>query len=533
MPSEDRPPFRKNPRFRKSRPPGKRRGPPDASEAAGVRLQKVMSSAGVGSRRHCEELIEAGRVQIDGQTAKLGDRVEPGKQTVRVDGETLRLRSAPVYFLVNKPEGVVSTNYDQDGRTRVIDLVPHDDREHLFTVGRLDLSSEGLILVTNDGELANQLTHPRYGVEKTYLALVAGRPEPDVLQKLRHGVHLAEGVARCVSVYVKKELPQSTLLEIVLNEGKNREIRRILAKVGHKVLTLKRTAIGDVSMRGLKPGEFRPPTFAELKALREAMFKKRKPRQARPVEESELTAKPRDAEAGGDDEGATQHERPQHERPQHDRPQHDRPQRGGRFQRDGGRDEGRGGGKPFGKRPAGKPYGKPDGERPAYGKPAYGKPAGRPAFGKTPDGKFAKKGPRFGKPRPERTVLGGGDNEGRPPRGKRRFERGGARPAGRPRFGDQTQGDQNQGEQNQGRPPAGAQGRPPRGGRQFSERPPFPPKPRDKAREADEEFLGSHPKAAKGSGGRKEARKRRPTPLFPKRKKRGKPPEPGFGTVIE
>ena len=186
-----------------------------------------------------------------------GARVPEGAK-VTVDGEALRIQSRMVHYLVNKPNGVVCTNYDQSGRTRVIDLVPQDDREHLFPVGRLDLSSEGLIIVTNDGELANQLTHPKFGVEKTYLALIAGRPEPGVLQKLRQGVHLAEGVARCVSVYVKKEMPQSTLLEIVLNEGKNREIRRILAKVGHKVLTLKRTAIGDVTMRGLKPGEFRP-----------------------------------------------------------------------------------------------------------------------------------------------------------------------------------------------------------------------------------------------------------------------------------
>lgn len=468
MPSDQRPPHRKNPRFRKTRPAGRRGKRDEASEASGVRLQKIMASAGVGSRRHCEELIEAGRVQIDGQTAKLGDRIEPGKQTVRVDGETLRVERPPVYFLVNKPEGVVSTNYDQDGRTRVIDLVPHDDREHLFTVGRLDLSSEGLILVTNDGELANQLTHPRYGVEKTYMALVAGRPEPGVLQKLRQGVHLAEGVARCVSVYVKKELPQSTLLEIVLNEGKNREIRRILAKVGHKVLTLKRTAIGDVSMKGLKPGEFRVPTFGELRALREAMHKKRKPRQARPVEESELVAKPQAEPEAGNSEVRS------------DR----RPPRGD------DRRENRGG-KRF--------------EKPAYGKPAYGKPAqGEPAYGKSPDGKFAKKGPRFGKPRPERTVLGGGDSEGRPPRGKRRFER----PAG--------------GRQGQARSGARPDQGPPR--------PPFV----DKAREADEEFLGKHPTAAQGgTSGKKFNRKRRPTPMFPNRKKRGKPPEGGFGTVIE
>ncbi|MCE9605958.1 MAG: rRNA pseudouridine synthase [Planctomycetia bacterium] len=266
--------------------------------ADGIRLQKVMAAAGIGSRRHCEELIEAGRVQIDGSTAKIGAKIDPAKNVVRVDGEIVKASAEPVYYLVNKPEGVVSTNNDPSGRPRVIDLVPITDREHLFTVGRLDLSSEGLILVTNDGELANQLTHPRYGVDKTYLALVAGQPDQSVYQKLRQGVHLAEGTARCVSVYVKRALPQSTLLEIVLNEGKNREIRRILAKVGHKVLKLKRSAIGDVTLHGLKPGEYRKPTREELKSLREAMHNKKVPRPIKPAaeqnedDEDKLTAGP-------------------------------------------------------------------------------------------------------------------------------------------------------------------------------------------------------------------------------------------------
>lgn len=242
-----------------------------AEQPGGLRLQKVMAAAGVGSRRHCEELIVGGRVEVDGRTVKkLGTKVEPARQTIRVDGQTLKLKHAPAYFLVNKPDGVVSTNSDPSGRTRVMDLVPQIEGEHLFTVGRLDMSSEGLILVTNDGELANQLTHPRYGVEKTYVALVAGQISAEQVDQLREGVHLAEGLARCVSVHVRKTLPQSTLLEIVLNEGKNREIRRILAKVGHKVLKLKRTAIGRVKLRDLKVGECRRLTRDELKSLREA-----------------------------------------------------------------------------------------------------------------------------------------------------------------------------------------------------------------------------------------------------------------------
>lgn len=289
------------PRRRPDQKPRKtspRRGPPskDEGDADGTRLQKVMAAAGIGSRRHCEEMILEGRVEIDGKAVKkLGTKVDPNTQQIHVDGELLKTARSPVYFLVNKPDGVVCTNYDPSGRTRVIDLVPQHDGEHLYTIGRLDLSSEGLILVTNDGELANRLTHPRYGVEKTYLALVAGKIPPETVEKLRKGVHLSEGVARCTAVYVKRILPQSTLLEIVLSEGKNREIRRILAKVGHKVLTLKRIAVGDVKLRDLKPGEYRKPTREELKSLQNAKPTRRKPRRR-----TETTATTTKGETTGD-----------------------------------------------------------------------------------------------------------------------------------------------------------------------------------------------------------------------------------------
>lgn len=265
----------KSPPKSQAKPPKKKPAPErrdhedDDDSSAGLRLQKVMAAAGIGSRRHCEEMILAGRVEVDGKTVKkLGTKVEPTEQQIRVDGDLLKTTRAPVYYLINKPDGVLSTNYDPAGRTRVVDLVPQHEHEHLFTVGRLDMSSEGLILVTNDGELANRLTHPRYGVEKTYLALVAGQVPQEEIDKLRDGVRLAEGVARCVSVHVRKALPQSTLLEIVLAEGKNREIRRILAKIGHKVLTLKRIAIGDLKLRELKVGEFRRLSREEVKSLR-------------------------------------------------------------------------------------------------------------------------------------------------------------------------------------------------------------------------------------------------------------------------
>ena len=245
----------------------------DATGSAGVRLQKAMAAAGVGSRRHCEEIILAGRVEVDRKVVtELGTRVDPRRQEIRLDGVPLA-QSRLVYYLLHKPQGIVSTNFDPSGRPRVVDLLP-PMRERLFTVGRLDLSSEGLILLTNDGELAQRLAHPRFGVEKTYHVLVAGSPGTDVLAKLRQGVHLAEGFAKVASVRVKSGLKQSTMLEIVLTEGRNREIRRILAKLGHKVLRLKRVAIGELRLKDLPPGEFRRLTADEVRALQGTSKKK-------------------------------------------------------------------------------------------------------------------------------------------------------------------------------------------------------------------------------------------------------------------
>ena len=232
------------------------------------RLQKVLAMAGVGSRRECEELILEGRVEIDREVVtELGVRVDLGRSEVRLDGEVVRIPKM-IYVLVNKPTGVVTTNADPEGRPRVIDLVRSDYR--LFPVGRLDRTSEGLILLTNDGELGNQLTHPRYGVTKTYQVVVAGSPRHDELQVLCRGVHLAEGLAKAESVTIKKRHRNSTTLEIVLREGKNREIRRLLARVGHKVLRLKRVAQGPLRLGGLAVGDSRPLTVEEVDALRRA-----------------------------------------------------------------------------------------------------------------------------------------------------------------------------------------------------------------------------------------------------------------------
>ncbi len=221
----------------------------------------------MGSRRQCEELISDGRVEVDRKVVtELGTKVDPLGHDIRVDGVPLPNRKR-VYYAVNKPTGVVSTNRDQAGRPRVIDLLPPSDAR-LFTIGRLDMNSEGLILVTNDGDLANRLTHPKYGVEKTYRVTVAGVPGREVLSQLRKGVHLAEGIARVSEVRIKSRHKESAILEMVLREGRNREIRRALAKMGHKVMRLTRTAVGPVRLGKLPQGAVRQLSRQEVSALK-------------------------------------------------------------------------------------------------------------------------------------------------------------------------------------------------------------------------------------------------------------------------
>ena len=233
------------------------------------RLNKLLAHAGLGSRRHVEGLITAGRVSVDGRAVRdLGTKVDPARQRVAVDGRPVRLERH-VYWLVNKPRGYLCTNYDPARRPRVIDLVPHV-AQRVYTVGRLDEESEGLVLLTNDGDLANRLLHPRFGVEKTYLVQVAGRPTRDDLQKLLKGVWLSEGHVRARRVKRLRQQGASTWLEIVLTEGKNREIRRMLARLGHKVLQLRRVAFGPIPLGRLRSGKSRPLMGRELAALREA-----------------------------------------------------------------------------------------------------------------------------------------------------------------------------------------------------------------------------------------------------------------------
>ncbi|HKZ24428.1 MAG TPA: pseudouridine synthase [Acidimicrobiia bacterium] len=239
---------------------------PDASRP--VRLQKAIADAGLMSRRRAEELIATGRVTIDGLPARLGDRVDPTRQKVQVDGSILPIRPDSITYLLNKPPGVVCTAIDPQGRPTVVGLVPKVPR--VFPVGRLDTESEGLILLTNDGDLALRLTHPRFGVTKTYLTWLEGVPVDRDLARLRRGVQLEDGPARPVSVRRKSVSADRTLVEIVVAEGRKREVRRMFEAIGFPVARLVRTAIGPLRDQKLKPGEWRLLTPSEVLALHRA-----------------------------------------------------------------------------------------------------------------------------------------------------------------------------------------------------------------------------------------------------------------------
>jgi 23S rRNA pseudouridine2605 synthase len=229
------------------------------------RLQKVLARAGLGSRRACEELIAAGRVAVDGVTAELGDRIDADRQRLMVDGALVATRTDLVYYLVNKPARVVTTARDPEGRRTVLDLVPLEPR--VFPVGRLDYDTEGLLLLTNDGDLAQLLAHPRHGVEKTYLAEVGGVPSPAVVRTLRTGVALDDGPSAPARVRVVQQHGDRAAIELTVHEGRNRLVRRMCDAVGHPVRRLVRTRIGPLRDDHLAPGEWRSLQVAEVREL--------------------------------------------------------------------------------------------------------------------------------------------------------------------------------------------------------------------------------------------------------------------------
>lgn len=230
----------------------------------GVRLQKVLAAAGVGSRRHCEELIGAGRVEVDGEIVRrFGARVDPQRQIIRVDGRRIPASEDLVYVAVNKPAGVLTSMSDNRGRATMTDLLG-DTAERLFHVGRLDYDTEGLMLLMNDGELAHRLAHPRYGVPKTYLAEVPGPVPRDLGRQLISGVELEDGVASADKFRVVEQAGNRALVEITLHEGRKHVVRRMLASAGHPVSRLVRTRVGPVSLGALRPGASRRLSASEI-----------------------------------------------------------------------------------------------------------------------------------------------------------------------------------------------------------------------------------------------------------------------------
>ena len=230
-------------------------------ESDGERLQKVLARVGIGSRRACEELIADERVTVNGELAILGRRVDPTTDVIEVDGALIAVRPDAVYYLLNKPVEVVTTADDPQGRATVVDLVPADPR--VFPVGRLDYQTEGLLVLTNDGELTHRLTHPSFGVEKEYLASVEGVPSRGALRQLREGIELDDGP----TAPAKASMSSPGLVRLTIHEGRNRQVRRMCDAIGHPVNRLVRTRIGPLADRSLKPGEWRSLTPDEVRQL--------------------------------------------------------------------------------------------------------------------------------------------------------------------------------------------------------------------------------------------------------------------------
>jgi 23S rRNA pseudouridine2605 synthase len=231
----------------------------------GERLQKILAQAGLGSRRTCEDLIAAGRVTVNGEVATLGTRADAEVDAIEVDGARIGVREGLVHYLLNKPAGVVTTASDPQGRPTVVELVPPEPR--VYPVGRLDADSEGLLLLTNDGELAHRLTHPSFGADKEYLADVEGTPSRGAVRRLREGVDLDDGP----TAPAKVSLVGDHTLRITIHEGRNRQVRRMCDAVGYPVRRLVRVRIGSLSDRRLAPGQWRELTQAELRALERAV----------------------------------------------------------------------------------------------------------------------------------------------------------------------------------------------------------------------------------------------------------------------
>ena len=231
----------------------------------GERLQKVLAKAGLGSRRSVEDQIKAGRITVNGHPAVLGQRIDPTKDEVAVDRSRVPLKTDLVWYLFNKPIDVVTTAADTEGRTTVLDYL--DIRQRVWPVGRLDMDSEGALLLTNDGELTHRLTHPRFGVTKAYLAYARGTVGNRALKALARGVELGDGVTAPARVSLVERFPGGTLVEVELKEGRNRQVRRMFEALDHPLKRLVRTAVGPVALGHLKPGTYRRLGHEEARSL--------------------------------------------------------------------------------------------------------------------------------------------------------------------------------------------------------------------------------------------------------------------------
>ena len=243
----------------------------DAHVSGGVRLQKILAEAGLGSRRACEQLILDGRVEVDGSpVTELGTRIDPETQSVYVDTMRISTQTAKVYLVLNKPAGVVSTMSDPEGRRCLADYV-NNHVERLFHVGRLDTETEGLILLTNDGELSNRLAHPRYEIPKTYLAQVKGQLARDVSSRLKAGIDLDDGFVKVDQFKLVDSTPGKSVVELTLHSGRNRVVRRLMKEVGNPVERLVRTNFGPITLDEQRQGKIRPLRSDEIGALFEAV----------------------------------------------------------------------------------------------------------------------------------------------------------------------------------------------------------------------------------------------------------------------
>ena len=241
---------------------------PELSAVGVMRLQKFLAQAGVASRRAAEQLIIQGRVEVNGRQAELGSSVDPSRDRVRVDGKPIAVRSHRVLIAFNKPAGCVTTVSDPQGRKTVMDFLP-DPGTRIFPVGRLDYDAEGLLLLTNDGELANRLLHPRYGISKVYDVKIKGHPDKKTIEELRSGVRIEEGVTAPAEVEVLRRLPGSAWIRITLHQGWNRQIKRMGLAVGHPVLKIRRIAYGPVDLGRLPTGGHRPLSPDEIRKIYE------------------------------------------------------------------------------------------------------------------------------------------------------------------------------------------------------------------------------------------------------------------------